>query len=49
MKPLHEYQVKILRLWRSKTEQGNTPESDQLLSELLRSISAIAGAIGFTG
>ncbi len=49
MKPLHEYQVKILSLWRSKTVQGNTPESDQLLAELLRSISAIAGAIGFTG
>jgi len=49
MKPLHEYQVKILRQWRSKTENGNTAESDQILAELLRSISAIAGAIGFTG
>lgn len=49
MKPLHEYQVKILRQWRIKSENGNTEESDQLLSELLRSISAIAGAIGFTG
>lgn len=49
MKPLHEYQVKILRQWRIKSEHGNTEESDQILSELLRSISAIAGAIGFTG
>jgi len=49
MTPLHEYQVKMLGLWRSKAENGNTDESEQLLSELLRSISAIAGAIGFTG
>jgi phosphoenolpyruvate carboxylase len=49
MTPLHDYQVKILQQWRNKAEHGNTIESDQILAELLRSISAIAGAIGFTG
>ncbi|HWS01558.1 MAG TPA: phosphoenolpyruvate carboxylase, partial [Prolixibacteraceae bacterium] len=49
MDPLHEYQVKILNRWRSFSGQGNTAEADKVLFELLRSINAIAGAIGFTG
>jgi phosphoenolpyruvate carboxylase len=49
MEPLHEYQVKILQQWRMDTSQGRTAEADKVLFELLRSINAIAGAIGFTG
>ena len=49
MEPLHDYQVNLLKQWRSSTAIGNLAESDKLLFELLRSISAIAGAIGFTG
>ncbi len=49
MEPLHDYQVNLLKQWRNSTVMGNLTESDKLLFELLRSISAIAGAIGFTG
>jgi len=49
MEPLHEYQVKILQQWRMDTSLGRTAEADKVLFELLRSINAIAGAIGFTG
>ncbi len=49
MEPLHEYQVKILKEWRMCSGQGRAAEADKILFGLLRSINAIAGAIGFTG
>ncbi len=49
MEPLHQHQVKLLEGWRKNTKQKNSGGSDRILSELLRCINAIAGAIGFTG
>ena len=49
MAPLHEYQVILLRQWRQLSSGGNTIDSNKVLFELLRSVNAIAGAIGFTG
>ncbi len=49
MEPLHAYQVNLLQNWRDLAAKGDSGEADKLLFELLRSISAIAGAIGFTG
>lgn len=43
---LHHYQVNLLRQWRS-TDDGNKRES--ILLEILKSINAIANAIGNTG
>ena len=49
MDPMHRLQVNLLSEWRKAISEGNTAESDRILFELLRSINAIAGAIGFTG
>jgi len=49
MEPLHQHQIKLLEGWRKNTKQKNSGGSDRILSELLRCINAIAGAIGFTG
>ncbi len=49
MEPLHEYQVDLLRKWRELSAGKNPKETEEILFDLLRSISAIAGAIGFTG
>lgn len=49
MEPLHSYQADLLKRWRESSASGQTEDADRLLSDLLRSINAIAGAIGFTG
>ncbi|MFZ4581742.1 MAG: phosphoenolpyruvate carboxylase [Paludibacter sp.] len=49
MKSLHKHQINLLREWRTNTEQANTEKANAVLTELLRCINAIAGAIGFTG
>jgi phosphoenolpyruvate carboxylase len=49
MRPLHRHQVMLLAQWRQLIKDGNSIESDRILFELLRSMNAIAGAIGFTG
>ena len=49
MEPLHHQQVYLLEKWRNFSAEGNQPEADKTLSELLRCVNAIAGAIGFTG
>jgi len=49
MEPLHAYQVNLLSKWRESSAGKDPKEADEILPELLRSISAIAGAIGFTG
>jgi phosphoenolpyruvate carboxylase len=49
MKSLHKHQIHLLREWRESTELANTEKANAVLTELLRCINAIAGAIGFTG
>ena len=49
MDSLHRQQIYLLKKWRNFTAEGNQPEADKLLFELLRCVNAIAGAIGFTG
>ena len=46
--PLHRKQVSLLKKWR-KIQQGNTTESEELLSQLRMTINAIAGALRATG
>jgi phosphoenolpyruvate carboxylase len=46
MQPLHDYQVLLLKRWRKTSPDS---DADQVLVELLGTINAIAGAIGFTG
>jgi len=49
MDSIHKHQIGLLDTWRKYTTEGNTIEADRVLSELLRCINAIAGALGFTG
>lgn len=49
MEPLHSYQADLLLQWRESSAAGHTEDAERLLFDLLRSINAIAGAIGFTG
>lgn len=49
LEPLHTYQVDLLKRWREASLLENSAEAEKILFDLLRSISAIAGAIGFTG
>ena len=49
MYSLHKQQVVLLEKWRNFSTEGNQPEADKILIELLRCVNAIAGAIGFTG
>ncbi len=47
--PLHRQQVNLLMKWRKAQKSGNTEKQNQLLHNLLRSINAIANAMGTTG
>jgi len=47
--PLHRQQVGLLKQWRKAQKSGNRDEQDFLLHNLLRSINAIANAMGTTG
>jgi len=49
MDPIHLHQIGLLDKWRRYTAEGMTIEADKVLTELLRCINAIAGALGFTG
>jgi len=49
MEPLHDHQIELLKEWRKFLAEENQTKADAVLSELLRCINAIAGAIGFTG
>jgi len=49
MEPLHDHQIELLKKWRIYLAEENQAKADAVLSELLRCINAIAGAIGFTG
>jgi len=47
--PLHQEQIKLLSEWRKIQSSGNKNKSEKLLHSLLRSINAIANAMGTTG
>jgi phosphoenolpyruvate carboxylase len=49
LEKLHQYQILLLKQWRSQKSQGNNTEAETTLVELLKSINAIANAIGNTG
>lgn len=49
LEKLHEYQILLLKQWRSQKSGGNVTEAEATLVELLKSINAIANAIGNTG
>lgn len=46
---LHQYQVMLLKKWRQCKVEGDTSSADSTLLEILKSINAIASAIGNTG
>jgi len=47
--PLHKKQINLLRQWRRLRKEGRDDSAEQILVNLLRSINAIASAIGNTG
>ncbi len=47
--PLHREQVVLLKKWRDAKKAGEKAQSEQLLQNLLRSVNAIANAMGTTG
>lgn len=49
MEPIHLHQIELLDKWRKYLSEGLKTEADKTLTELLRCINAIAGALGFTG
>lgn len=46
---LHHYQILLLKQWRKQKAGGNSQDAETTLVELLKSINAIANAIGNTG
>jgi phosphoenolpyruvate carboxylase len=46
---LHRYQIALLRRWRTEKAAGESDVAELSLMELLRSINAIANALGGTG
>ncbi len=47
--PLHREQVKLLRAWRMAQNERDTERAAEVLQNLLRSVNAIANAMGTTG
>ena len=47
--PLHQEQVSLLKTWRRTRKEGDTQKAELLLHDLLRSVNAIASAMGTTG
>jgi phosphoenolpyruvate carboxylase len=47
--PLHHEQVSLLKHWRQARKEGDTSRAEKLLHDLLRSVNAIASAMGTTG
>lgn len=47
--PLHKEQVRLLKEWRKSKTENDSKVSEKLLHSLLRSINAIANAMGTTG
>ncbi|HEY4788624.1 MAG TPA: phosphoenolpyruvate carboxylase, partial [Bacteroidales bacterium] len=49
LEALHRYQVQLLKKWRQSKVGGDTAKAEATLLEILKSINAIANAIGNTG
>jgi phosphoenolpyruvate carboxylase len=47
--PLHQEQVSLLKRWRESQKRGDHKQAELLLRDLLRSVNAIASAMGTTG
>ena len=47
--PLHKEQVLLLGKWRQSKKAGRYREAEEVLQNLLRSVNAIANAMGTTG
>jgi phosphoenolpyruvate carboxylase len=47
--PLHREQVRLLRSWRKAQNKKDVQKAEHLLQNLLRSVNAIANAMGTTG
>jgi phosphoenolpyruvate carboxylase len=47
--PLHQEQVSMLKKWRQTRKEGDAGQTEGLLHDLLRSVNAIASAMGTTG
>ncbi len=47
--PLHREQVLLLGKWRKASKAGDSEKAEQVLRDLLRSVNAIASAMGTTG
>jgi phosphoenolpyruvate carboxylase len=47
--PLHKEQVELLRKWRRAIQDNDNGQAEKLLQNLLRSVNAIANAMGTTG
>jgi phosphoenolpyruvate carboxylase len=47
--PLHIEQVALLKAWRKASGEGSGTQAEELLRNLLRSVNAIANAMGTTG
>jgi phosphoenolpyruvate carboxylase len=48
MRPLHEKQVQLLRIWRQQKKSGQ-PVDKAIQTELLMTINALSGAMRNTG
>ena len=49
LKILHRQQIALLRTWRERRRQGDTPQTDELLRRLLLTVNAVAGGLRTTG
>lgn len=49
LEELHRYQILLLKQWRKQKAEGDNTDAEATLVELLKSINAIANAIGNTG
>jgi len=47
--PLHREQVRLLRSWRMAQNERDIQKAEEILQKLLRSVNAIANAMGTTG
>jgi len=49
LKPLHKEQIKLLKQWRNMSEETQSEDKNKVLLSLLKSVNAIANALGNTG
>jgi phosphoenolpyruvate carboxylase len=49
LKILHRQQISMLRTWRERRKQGDTPQTEELLRRLLLTVNAVASGLRTTG